>query len=197
MRQNPYEKGQAIVLLVFLLIGLIAITALAVDGGLLYQSRRNTQNGADNAALAGAQAICYGENVSSKALASASANGFNDDGVANTVTVSHPPVSGPFAGNSAYVEVVITSQQTPAFVRLIYAGAFETSARAVGHCQDTPAQVLGGGAGLLVLNPSAGSAFKGSGTNTVTVSGGVFVNSNSSSALNLSGSARLTSDTII
>ncbi len=190
------EKGQAIVLLVLFIIGLVAITALAVDGGRLYQGRRQAQNGADNAALAGAQAICHAASVSSAALAVAAQNGFNNDGTTNTVTVNHPPSSGPAAGDSDYVEVIILSKQTPAFARLVYLGSFQTTARAVGHCHNKPPEPLGGGAGLLVLDLSASPAYKGTGSSTTTVSGGVFVNSSASSALSLSGGAHLQSDTV-
>ncbi|MGC9523339.1 MAG: pilus assembly protein TadG-related protein, partial [Anaerolineae bacterium] len=51
------ERGQVIVFVAFALVGLIAITGLAIDGGRLYQARRQSQNGADAAALAGARVM--------------------------------------------------------------------------------------------------------------------------------------------
>ncbi len=191
------EKGQAIVLLVLLIVGLVAITALAVDGARLYQGRRQTQNGADNAALAGAQAICSAGNVSSAALTAAAQNGFNNDGTTNTVTVNHPPSSGPSTGDNDYVEVVILSKQTPAFAKLIYKGAFQTTARAVARCEVPPPQPIGGGNGLIVLSPTGDQALKGSGSAVANVTGGVFVNSNRSSALSLTGSAAVNSSAAI
>lgn len=47
------ERGQALILLVFAVVGLLGFTALAVDGGRLYADRRFAQNGADAASLAG------------------------------------------------------------------------------------------------------------------------------------------------
>ena len=47
------ENGQALVLLVFGIAVLLGFTALAIDGGMLYADRRNAQNGADAASLAG------------------------------------------------------------------------------------------------------------------------------------------------
>lgn len=55
MKDN--EKGQAIVLIAFALIALLAVTGLALDGGRLYQYRRQAQNAADAAALAGARLL--------------------------------------------------------------------------------------------------------------------------------------------
>jgi hypothetical protein len=50
------ERGQVMVLLVLAIVGLLAFTALAIDGGMVYSDRRTAQNAADAAALAGAGA---------------------------------------------------------------------------------------------------------------------------------------------
>jgi hypothetical protein len=56
------ETGQSIVLIALLLMFLLAMAGLAIDGGNLFLQRRNVQNAADAAAMAGtrqlAQAIC-------------------------------------------------------------------------------------------------------------------------------------------
>ncbi len=57
MKSNPLsrsEKGQAIVLLVLAIVGLLGFTALAVDGSMIYSDRRYAQAAADASALAGA-----------------------------------------------------------------------------------------------------------------------------------------------
>ncbi len=54
MKIRSNEKGQIIVILALGMVAILAITALAVDGSLLYNQRRNDQNTADSAALAGA-----------------------------------------------------------------------------------------------------------------------------------------------
>jgi hypothetical protein len=51
------ETGQAAVLLALAFVGLLAFTALAIDGGNAYLTRRNAQNAADSAALGGTRAI--------------------------------------------------------------------------------------------------------------------------------------------
>lgn len=51
------EGGQALVFVAVLLLGLVAVTGLATDGGLVFAQRRDLQNLADAAALAGAMQI--------------------------------------------------------------------------------------------------------------------------------------------
>lgn len=51
------EAGATLVLLTLSLVALLAVAGLAVDGGALYADRRQMQNAADAAALAGANAL--------------------------------------------------------------------------------------------------------------------------------------------
>jgi len=51
------ERGQAVVLVVFAIIGLAAVIGLALDGGRLYQMRREVQNAADAMAMAGTRVL--------------------------------------------------------------------------------------------------------------------------------------------
>src|SRR5512147_1679933 len=60
MKRNSFhknEQGQAIVLMAFAMIALLAFAALAIDGGNAYVERRRAQNGADAGALAGARQV--------------------------------------------------------------------------------------------------------------------------------------------
>jgi Flp pilus assembly protein TadG len=57
-RTHQRERGQFLVLLVVMLIGLLAMLALVLDGGNVYAKRRSAQNAADAGALAGARALC-------------------------------------------------------------------------------------------------------------------------------------------
>jgi hypothetical protein len=96
--RNKSEKGQALILIVFALVGLLALTGLAMDGGHTFADRRQSQNAADGAALAAA--LTYQKNVglalsdpmtnvNEKALAAAAVNGY--DGVTSTVTITNVP----------------------------------------------------------------------------------------------------------
>lgn len=51
------DSGQAAPLVAVTLLGLIAVTALVVDGGVLFAARRNLQSLADGAARAGAMEV--------------------------------------------------------------------------------------------------------------------------------------------
>lgn len=55
--RHSRESGQAIVIMAFALIVLLAFAALAIDGGNAYVERRRSQNGADAGALAGARQV--------------------------------------------------------------------------------------------------------------------------------------------
>ena len=50
------EKGQVLVIIALAMIAILGITALAIDGSLVYNSRRADQSTADSAVLAGAGA---------------------------------------------------------------------------------------------------------------------------------------------
>jgi hypothetical protein len=56
------EEGQSIVIIAIVMVAMLALAGLAIDGGNLFLERRNTQNAADAAALAGtrvlAKAVC-------------------------------------------------------------------------------------------------------------------------------------------
>jgi uncharacterized membrane protein len=51
------QSGQVVIIFAITLIGLLAVTALVVDGGLLFAARRNLQSLADGAARTGAMSL--------------------------------------------------------------------------------------------------------------------------------------------
>jgi hypothetical protein len=56
-KNKKQESGQIIVLLAISLLVLVIVSALAVDGGMIYSERRFAQNAADSASLAGGGAV--------------------------------------------------------------------------------------------------------------------------------------------
>ena len=56
-RREDGERGFALIIFALMLFSLIVITAMVVDLGAVYAHRRNDQNAADSAALAGAQEL--------------------------------------------------------------------------------------------------------------------------------------------
>ena len=67
------ENGQSIVIIAIVMVGMLALAGVAIDGGNLFLQRRNTQNAADAASLAGtrvlSRAICYHEDATDAAIA--------------------------------------------------------------------------------------------------------------------------------
>src|SRR5574340_505299 len=67
------EKGQIVVLLVLVLMGLLGFTALAIDGGMIYADQRYSQSVADATSLSGGGAAGIAvNNVSSWSCAGVS-----------------------------------------------------------------------------------------------------------------------------
>jgi hypothetical protein len=106
---KKYERGQAMIMIVFSLIGLLGMSALAIDGGNAYVDRSRAQSAASAAALTAAVTRIEGGNWRSAALATATSNGYDNDGITNTVELNTPPTSDPYTGNPEYIEVIITS----------------------------------------------------------------------------------------
>ena len=184
------ERGQALVLIALAAIGLFAITGLAIDGSAKFSDRRHAQNAADTAALAGA--LSYGKGSSGwklDALNVAGSNGYNDDLVSNNVEVylcnEAGASCGAYAGSTAYVQVIITSNVNTYFARVVGVNQTQNTVQAVALTRK--AGPLFDGASIVSLDPNPGcSGGGGSGGGSVDVGGngsiyldkgGIFVNS--------------------
>lgn len=175
------ERGQAIVMIVFALVGLFGVTALSIDGGRLYYDRRRAQNAADTAALAASLANIQGQSWQTAALNQANTNGFNNDGVSNTVDVYLPPISGPYAGDSDYVQVFITATSGTSFVQFVFPGELTSTVEAVARSKvgGPPLAgnaIIGLGNCLAEGGEVIGVTGGGNSGGVVAVSGGMFVN---------------------
>ncbi len=205
------NRGQVLIIFVFAIVGLIGITGLAIDGGNIYQKRREAQNAADTAALAGglykvrqqdaSRTGCgdltqqCGQEVALRAVQVALENGYNNNLIDNTVDVFIPPVDGTYS-NSAncanfdctnYVEVKITSTIQTYFARILGRGTLTNTVWAVALARYRPQQALYGEDALVILAPHAVSGGSGEfvtkGNATVYVHGGnIFVNSDGGQA---------------
>jgi len=104
------ESGQTLILFVLALGVLLGMAAMTIDVGLAYVARRDMQNAADAAALAGADAILEGQSSVLAANAArdlALQNGYDNAAADVTVTINVPPTSGPHSGDSDFIEVFI------------------------------------------------------------------------------------------
>jgi hypothetical protein len=151
---SQYESGQAIVLIVFVMVGLLGMLGLAIDGGGLFFLNRDAQNATDAAVVAASYAICTSDDPVQAGLVAAKENGFNNDGTSDIVTINYPPVTGPGTGNPSYVQVKIEAFKPSYFIQLVYPHPLGVTVEAVGFCQPRfdPTTVPGLWAGSTVCN---------------------------------------------
>ena len=126
------EDGQMLVIFAICLVAIIAMTGLVIDGGLTYVQRRDQQNVADAAALAGAYAYVNSANqgdAAPAAQAAAAANGFTtgSDGVTVDVTTS-------MAGGAIQVTATVTKPHRNYFSGIMGFGSWPvtTTATSIG-----------------------------------------------------------------
>jgi hypothetical protein len=175
-------------LMLFALSGPIALgfAALGSEGGELYWKKVAIQGAADQAAVSAvnsfnSSATAY--TIEGKAVAASM--GFVDGQNGVTVTVNNPPASGPLAGKTGSVEVIITLTQPPMLSRLFHPGNFIIDGRAVA--------TFGGPACVLALDPTAKNALSSGGSTIVNMPKCNFVSdSNASASLSVGGSASVT-----
>lgn len=127
------ERGQVLPIVALAVVMLLAAASMAVDVGYLRYMQRTQQSAADSAAIAGASELAYpsANDVVSAAKADASANGFTHDGSNIIVTVNNPPASGPYAGNTSAVEVIVFAKHAMFFERMLGVAAKSVTTRAV------------------------------------------------------------------
>jgi hypothetical protein len=92
------EQGQAIIIVVFAVIVLLAFAGLAIDGGTLYLNRRRMQNAADSGSMAGtrllAEAVCGDSTIDDLAIAREVHTYAESNGVDDTNGVPGDEVNG-------------------------------------------------------------------------------------------------------
>lgn len=177
------EKGQAIILIVFSIVGLIGMAALAIDGGNAYVDSRRAETAASAAALTAATTRIEGGNWRAAALVTASDNGYNNDGITNTVELNTPPINGDYGGNPEYIEVIITSHLKTYFGSVIGIPEVTSVSKVVSQSKPAILGELFDGYALVSLAPKSRCDFNISfwihSEATLNLEGGgLFVNSN-------------------
>ena len=199
MPKITFERGQALILIVFAIIALVGATALAIDGGNAYSDRRNAQNAADTAAFAAALDKLNGGTATTIVQAGrdrAASNGYDNDLTTNTVAVNNPPASGsqydcthiPATCNE-YVQVIITSNVKTFFAPIVGIPQVTDTVQAVAHAKPgNPTLPLYGGNTVVGLAPSGCDTVKFCGSSQLQIwGGGVFSNSKDNCGLDFSG----------
>jgi len=167
------RRGATLVIVAILLPVLLGVVGLVIDAGLLAIARRQARSAADAAALAATQDILRGKSVET---ASATANTFvkqyNGLPLA-TVKVATPPESGPYAGETRYVEVIVRCPVETRLIHILGGDRIRTvAARAVAGYEP-----VASGPKIIALNPAARPGLSVTGGGSLIVGGAVAVNS--------------------
>jgi hypothetical protein len=181
------EKGGALIYMAILAPLLVGFAGLAVDTGVWFSSARSMQTIADAAAVAGVlERRRTGGDAAIVAAATENAelNGF-DASSGQTITVNWPPASGPFTGNLAYVEAIVTKPENSLLGHHFMPNSVTSAKRSVAGSFVITACVW-------ALNPTSRSALTVNGGATVNLGCGVMVNSTDSEALTQVGTSCLT-----
>jgi Flp pilus assembly protein TadG len=188
------QKGQAIILLAFAIVGIVGFGALAIDGGRVLSDRRHAQNAADTAALAAALAKIKGENYTVAAENRATSNGYTTGVRSAIVQVNLCSETGITCQGvpggavlSDYIRVKITSFVPTTFARVLGRDQVKNEVEAVVHAQGVSSSPFSGGAALVAMRPT-GTGVGGNGNIHLTVNGsGVFSNSSSNCSMDFVG----------
>lgn len=132
MIRKSRERGQVLVLFAGGLLALLLIAALAFDVGMVLVERRDQQNAADSAALAGARYVLTNETTAIAAARQlAIDNGFDDADPDEVVNVFIPAIHGRYAGLPGFIEVQIEASRPSVFGGVIGKAAWPVGAFAV------------------------------------------------------------------
>lgn len=151
------ERGQAIVLIVLAIIGMLGFAALAVDLGRVFAERRRAQSAVDAAALAWAYAqsqVDKGGNYTENdvtdgvpAYASLLSNDYEDVEGRTSIEIYWPPKTGPYGYDSGlpeetrkeYFQVLVNTRVDQVFSQFVFTGSQNLTVEAVAHALPTPA----------------------------------------------------------
>jgi hypothetical protein len=182
------ERGQVLVLFAGGVLALLVVAALAFDVGMMLLERRDQQDAADAAALAGARFIFEPDcnagtgwactKARAAATAVALANGFDDASPVQQVIVHIPAVHGRYDLLPSFVEVEIGSQRPSIFAGVLGKAQWPVGTFAVA----TNDNHLEFPFSTLALNPTMCKAIMVSGQGELEAFGNIQSNSNGSEA---------------
>jgi Flp pilus assembly protein TadG len=141
------ERGQILVLFTLAIVVIIAMLGLVLDGGGSFAQRRNQQNVADFAALAGAAAFINTAGDSATASAAAETAARNNATTNGYTSGAHPgevvDVAIADAGIAVTVTVTVTKPHTNNFAGLIGMPTWGVSATATALASRSPNGAIG------------------------------------------------------
>lgn len=200
------ESGQAMILLVLGIVGLLGFAAMAIDGGRIYTDRRTMQNASDTSSMTGAGRFAryFGDNLIlwkdfncesgwfelaeplaySEAINRASQNGYAIDtniSDMNGVTAECVDDDTHVGFTDKYIDVFtyVTSETPSSFAQFVFGGPLIQTVETIARIR--PQTSVGFGHAIVALNPAGCSGNSNgaqfNGDDTVYVNGGgVFAN---------------------
>jgi hypothetical protein len=194
------RDGNVAVTVAVSLVVIMSFAALSIDGGMLLDRRRHVQSTADAASLAGVSELYLNwwnykgldvngaAELAARATASAAGYTHGVDGV--TVEVYIPPQTGPNAGVKGYCEVIIGTQQSRHFSKII--GSSNVTVRGRSVARGRTSAIFDA---IICLDPLGKSALNAGGGGTVSVTGApIQVNSVHAEAMIANGNGTLKAD---
>ncbi len=189
------------------IVALIGCAAIATDLGLLWTFKRQMQQAADAAAIAGDREIYSGNgssteptNIQNAALADVTQNGLTNAQLwtqksnacvgsagETCVVVNVPPQSGSYAKDDSAVEVIVSQPEPTFFLKIFNISSVTVSARAVARY--SAAQGC-----LYALDPTAANALVASGGSLFSTQCNIYVDSNNTKGLVSSGGSSITAN---
>jgi len=172
-------RGQVLAIFALSLTVVLGAGALAFDGGMMILERRDQQNAADAAAMAGARYVTT-DHAAARSVAAdvASANGFTNGTGAQVVSVNVPPTSGQFATWPNAIQVEVANTRPSILGAVMGFLNWPVSASATAASLDD----VGGPFSILALEPSGCEAVKVGGTGGIVANGNIQVNSSCESS---------------
>lgn len=168
------QRGQVLAIFAISLVALLGAGALAFDGGMMILERRDQQNAADAAAMAGARYVTT-DHTKARTVASsvASDNGFTNGSGLQVVKVNVPPANGKFATWPNAIQVEISNTRPSILGAVMGFLSWPVGATATAASLDN----VGGPFSILALEEDACEAMKIAGTGGITAYGNIQVNS--------------------
>jgi Putative Flp pilus-assembly TadE/G-like len=146
------ESGQILILTALSLVVTLGIAALSIDASFMYDKRNRLHAAADAAAKTAAIEVKRGNssqtNLEAFANQQVTAHGFNP-GTTTVVVINHPPLSGPYTGNSGFVEAIVSEATSTFFGGVLGFTSMTPRARAVAGTGPSPDCLIALGGGPL------------------------------------------------
>lgn len=138
VQRDDRESGQILILAAVSMTALLGISALTLDASFMFAKRNRLHAAADAAAKSAAMEVVRNPSVAQSSLEAfadqqVTANGFQPTRASGTTTVviNRPPSSGPFAGNTYFVEAIVSEPTSMFFGRILGWASMTPSATAV------------------------------------------------------------------